>query len=64
MDKEINADKKPTEVTAKTASSETKAIHAKIDTWFAEYYHGSIISGETAIYNFCHNAKEELKKLF
>lgn len=46
------------------ATSATNANHDKIETWFKEFFHNSIISANTEIYNWCHNAKQELKKLF
>ena len=46
------------------AAGEVKAIHDKIEKWFATFFQNSEISGDTAIYNQCHAAKEELKKIF
>lgn len=56
------------DVAAKTSekaiSAETKATHDKIETWFANHFHGNKISGDTESYNLAYAAKEDLKKIF
>lgn len=60
---EIEGEVEVKQPVSEDTSAENKN-HAKIEAWFTKHFHGSIVSGDTAIYNHCYRAKEELKELF
>ena len=45
------------------AENEVLATDTAVDAWFVRFFHGSKIAAETDLYNLCHGAKEELKKI-
>ena len=42
-------------------SADTQKIEAIVEAWWIKHFHNSVISGDTALYNSLHAAKEELK---
>jgi len=46
-----------------TSTAGDGSIHALIDRWFADHFHGSIVSRDTDTYAHVFEAKEKLKKL-
>jgi hypothetical protein len=49
--------------TAEMMGNAHGSIHALIDRWFADHFHGSIVSRDTDIYAHVFTAKEKLKQL-
>jgi len=64
MDKKEIAAEAQAEKPVSEGTSAANENHVKIEAWFTKHFHGSIVSGDTAIYNHCYRAKEELKELF
>src|SRR5258708_2764207 len=63
MKRKIRMDENETTAASDTPAAGDGSIHALIDRWFADHFHGSIVSRDTDTYAHVFTAKERLKQL-